>query len=141
MKKWTLLIAALLVFATLMPAGAGEVLGILEIRGIDNLATAVFDLTKAVGQPVAREIVSMGIHAALGTMPGMGIEPNGTIRFFWLPGEEDPGVLAALLPVEQDGSAYLESLGQSGWTTSAQTDDGLMTFLVPAGIMLPCCCR
>ena len=140
MKMWRALFLAL---ATLGAAAAwaGEappVLGILEIRGIDNLAGAVFDLTQATGQPVPREAVTMGIHAALGTMPGMGLQPNGTLRALWLDDGSEQGAAAVLLPVENGGADYLAGLGQAGWTTESETADGILHFAAPAtGASLP----
>ena len=133
MKMWRALFLAL---ATLGAAAvwAGEappVLGILEIRGIDNLAGAVFDLTQATGQPVPRELVTMGIHGALGTMPGLGIQPNGTLRAVWLDDGSDQGAATVLLPVENNGADYLASLGQAGWTSESETADGILHFTAP----------
>lgn len=122
-------------------ARAGEappVLGILEIRGIDNLAGAVFELTQAAGQPVPREVTTMAIYGMLGTMSGMGVQPNGTLRALWLDDGSDQGTAAVLLPVENDGADYLASLGQSGWTSESETADGILHFAPPAsGPSLP----
>ena len=131
------LMAALALCATLSPAKAGQILGVLEIRGIDNLASTVFDLSKAVGQPVPKEMVSLGIYGVLGSMPGMGIEPNGTLRALWLESDAEMGTVAILLPVENDGDAYLASLGQSGWTSLDDTGDGLLHFSAPAQTFIP----
>lgn len=133
MKKWSLLLSALVLCTALLPASAGEVLGVLEIRGIDNLATAAFDLTQATGEPVPRELVTMGLNGALGSPAGVGLEPNGTLRALWMTSAEETGSGAVLLPVQGDGTDYLTALGQSGWTSEEETDDGLMHFTAPAG--------
>lgn len=137
-KKWSLLLlSALLVCLILPAAGAGELLGVLEIRGIDNLAGAVFDLSRAMGEPVPKEMVTMGIHGALGSPAGLGLEPNGTLRALWLSGETPQGGMAVLLPVQEDGTEYLSALGESGWTTESETADGLLHFQAPAGQFSP----
>jgi hypothetical protein len=137
MKKRSRLILSVLVIGLWMaPAHASEVLGLLEIRGIDNLSSAVFDLTKAVGQPLPKEMASIGIHAALGTLPGMGIEPNGTLRAVWLAGG-DKGRLALLLPVANEGAEYLASLGQSGWATGEDGVDDILHLIPGDDAMVP----
>ncbi|MGD9782561.1 MAG: hypothetical protein AB7V14_10480 [Kiritimatiellia bacterium] len=139
MKKTVALFLAMAAIGAAVQAGeAPPVLGILEIRGIDNLAGAVFELTQAAGQPVPREMVTMGIYGALGTMSGMGIQPNGTLRALWLDDGSAQGTATVLLPVENDGADYLASLGQAGWTSASETADGLLHFAPPAsGPSLP----
>ena len=135
-KSKPLLLSALILCASLLPSLAADspaVLGILEIRGLENLSGATFELTKATGQPMAREMVSMLLHGALGTMPGMGLQPNGKVRALWLEGDTEQGSLALLLPVENDGADYLASLGQSGWRNESETADGLQHFVAPKG--------
>jgi hypothetical protein len=137
-NKWnSLLLSALIACASGWRAEAGDVLGVLEIRGIENLAGAVFDLSKAVGQPVPKEMVTMGINGALGSPAGLGLEPNGTLRALWMTGDSPEGSLAILLPVVEDGAEYLSALGESGWTTESETADGLLRFKAPAGQFSP----
>ena len=74
-----LLLGALLLSA---PAAAETpaALGLLEIRGAESLAAAGFELSQAAGQPVPKEMISLGLYGALGTMPGMGLPAEGTVR-------------------------------------------------------------
>lgn len=137
MKKCAFLVVSLLLWAAaLSPATASEILGMAEIRGIDNLSTAAFELTRAVGQPMPKEMVSMGIHAALGTLPGLGIEPNGTLRAVWVEGGMK-GFVFLLLPVANDGADYLASLGQSGWSSLEDSSDDLVHMAPPDNTSLP----
>ena len=129
-----LLLSALVLSASLwsaLAADATTVLGILEIRGLEKLATDAFELSKVAGQPMPREMVSMVLYSALGSMPGMGIQPNGKVRALWLDNDTDEGAVAVLLPVENDGKDYLASLGQSGWKNAEETADGLLHFVAP----------
>ncbi len=138
MKKWNLLLlSAWIVCAGLPAAEAGEVLGVLEVRGIENLAGAVFDLSQATGQPVPKEIVVMGLNSALGSPAGVGLEPNGTLRALWMSGDSPQGSLALQLPVLEDGTEYLSALGQAGWTTEGETGDEILHFKAPAGQSSP----
>lgn len=135
-KSNALLLSVLVLCASLSPALAAEapaVLGILEIRGLENLSGSLFELTRAAGQPMAREMVSLMLHRALGTMPGMGIQPNGKVRAVWLEGDAENGSLALLLPVENDGADYLAALGQAGWKNESETAGGIEHFIPPAG--------
>ena len=134
-KSKALLLSALVLCAAASPALAADapaLLGILEIRGLDNLSGSAFELTKAAGQPMAREMVSMMLHGALGTMPGMGIQPNGKVRAIWMDGDAENGDIALLLPVENEGKEYLAGLGQSGWKNESETADELLHFVPPA---------
>ena len=129
-----LLLSALVLSASLwsaLAADATTVLGILEIRGLEKLATDAFELSKVAGQPMPREMVSMVLYSALGSMPGMGIQPNGKVRALWLDNGTDEGAVAVLLPVENDGKDYLDSLGQSGWKNAEETADGVLHFVAP----------
>jgi hypothetical protein len=135
MKKTVLALASALLLAA--SATAAPPLGILEIRGIDNLAGAVFDLSKTVGQPVPKEMVSLGIYSTLGTMPGMGIQPNGTVRVLWMEDGANPGSVAVLLPVDNDGSDYLASIEQQGWAAEDEMDGGILPYVAPNGSFLP----
>ncbi len=133
-KSKALLLSALVLCAAASPvlaADAPALLGILEIRGLDNLSGSAFELTKAAGQPMAREMVSMMLHGALGTMPGMGIQPNGKVRAIWMDGGAENGDIALLLPVENEGKEYLAGLGQSGWKNESETADELLHFVPP----------
>ncbi len=135
MKKSLLLcLSALLCFAPLSTALAADsdaVLGILEIRGLDTLAASAFELSKAGGQPVPKEMASIILYGALGSMPGMGIQPNGTVRALWLDNGTDKGAVALLLPVENEGADYLAGLGQAGWKNDSETAEGIEHFTAP----------
>lgn len=129
-SKFVLLLSALLCLIILAPAGAG-VLGVLEIRGIDNLGDAVLDLTQAVGQPVPKEMVTMGLHSVLGTPAGVGLVPNGTLRTLWLDNGTSTGTGALVLAVPDDGSAYLAAMEETAWTIESETADGLVHLAAP----------
>lgn len=131
-----LLLTTVLCLAILAPAGAG-VLGVLEIRGIDNLGDAVLELTQAVGDPVPKEVVTMGLHGVLGTPAGVGLVPNGTLRSLWLDNDSPSGSGALVMPVPDDGSAYLAALADAGWTTESETADGLLQLAAPDVQVLP----
>ena len=141
MKKChILLIAAALLVLVGSPAWsveAPQVLGLLEIRGLDNLAASAFELSKATAQPVAREAVSLLLYNVLGTMPGMGISPNGTLRTLLLEDGPDKGSGVLLLPVENEGQDYLTNLGQAGWESASETADGILHFIAPDGAGTP----
>lgn len=131
-SKFALMLSAGLCLAVLSPAGAG-VMGVLEIRGMDNVAGAVLELSQAVGQPVPREVITMGVNGLLGSPAGVGLEPNGTIRALWMDNDTPAGALVLQLPVPDDGSAYLSALADSGWTVESETADGLIHLAAPAG--------
>ncbi len=137
MKKWNaLLLAAVLPCAALAPASAADsplVLGMLEIRGLDSLAAASFELSKAAGNPVSKEMVAMMLYGALGTMPGLGIPAGGTVRAVAFDDGSDSGGVAILLPVENEGADYLTGLGQNGWKNESETADGLLHYVAPDG--------
>ncbi len=136
-KKSAYLMAALLLgTAALSPVAGAEILGMMEIRGIDNLSAAAFELTRTGGKPMPKEIVSLGIHAALGTQPGLGIEPNGTLRAVWAEGGAK-GFAFFLLPVVNGGDDYLASLGQSGWSALDDSTDELVHLAAPGNSFLP----
>jgi len=136
-KKWSVLILSVFVLcAAAWPVSAAEApapLGMLEIRGLDNLAGAAFELSKAAGQPMPKEMMSMMLYGALGTMPGMGIQPEGTLRVLWFAQEGGPGVAALLLPVENNGETLLSNLDQAGWKNESETADGLVRYIAPDG--------
>lgn len=137
MKKWNvLLLSALALCVSLLPALAADapaVLGILEIRGLDSMATSAFELSKVAGSPQPREMITLGMHKLLGTMPGMGIQPNGTVRALWFDNGTDKGGEALLLPVENEGATYLNGLGEAGWKNEAETADDIQHYVAPAG--------
>ena len=138
MRKCSVLALAVLVLClSWLPALAAEeaplVFGILEIRGLDSLAASAFELSKAVGSPTPKEMVSMMLYGMLGSMPGMGIAPDGTVRAIAFENGTDHGGLALLLPVENNGTDYLTNLGQAGWENQAQTADGIEHFIPPEG--------
>jgi hypothetical protein len=131
-----LFLTVLVLCAGLLPALAADspaVLGILEIRGLDSLSASAFEITKAAGQPMPKEMVSMALYGALGTMPGMGIQPNGTVRALWLDTGTETGGTAVLLPVENEGADYLSGLGQAGWKNETETAEGIEHFTPPEG--------
>ena len=136
-----LLSSNLLLGALLLSAPAAEetsaVLGLLEIRGAESLAAAGFELSQAAGLPVPKEMISLRLYGALGTMPGLGIPPEGTIRAMAFRSDQPRGGWAVLLPVANEGADYLESLGQSGWRNEAETADGLLHFIAPPGGRAP----
>lgn len=133
-KSLLLCLCALLCFAplsTALAADSAAVLGILEIRGLDTLAASAFELSKAGGQPVPKEMASMVLYGALGSMPGMGIQPQGTVRALWLDNGTEKGAVALLLPVENEGADYLAGLGQAGWKNDTETAEGIEHFTAP----------
>lgn len=140
MKKWTVwILIVLALFATGRPVAAEDspgVLGLLEIRGLDTLAGATFELSKAAGQPMAKEMVSMILYGALGSMPGLGIPPDGTLRAVAFENGTETGGIGILLPVENGGEDYLANLGQAGWETESETADELLHLTAPAGSAL-----
>ena len=136
-NRLALLLSGLLLCSMAAGNGYGQMLGALEIRGIDNLASAVFDFSKAIGQPVPKEMVSLGLYGALGSMPGMGIEANGTLRAVWFAGDEEFGSVVVVIPVEGNGDNYLASLGQSGWSSEPGSKDGIVKLNAPDGTFLP----
>jgi hypothetical protein len=137
MKKWLALILTIPVLcAAPWPAMAADgpaVLGVLEIRGLDNLADAAFTLSRAANQPTPSEAISLLLYGALGTMPGMGIQPEGKVRVLWLASDTEKGSMALLLPVDNEGTDYLTGLGQAGWKNESETDGGIEHFIPPAG--------
>ena len=142
MKRIPTLLLSILVFAVgLLPAPAADeapaVLGLLEIRGLDALAAAGFELSKAAGNPVPKEMISMGLYGALGTMPGLGIPPESTVRAVLFRSDAPRGGWAVLLPVAGDGADYLKSLGQSGWRSEADAADGILHFSAPPAGQVP----
>ena len=137
MKIWNaLLLAAVLSGLAWSPAWSAEappVLGMLEIRGLDNLAGSAFELSKTTAKPVAREAVALMLYNVLGTMPGMGITPHGSLRVLLLGSDRDQGTVVLLLPVENEGKNYLENLGQAGWESKKETADGILHLTAPDG--------
>ena len=108
MKKWTGLILSVLILGaarlSAQAADAPRVLALLEIRGLDSLAAAAFELSQAAGSPTPKEMVSMVLYGALGTMPGMGIPAEGTVRAVAFENGSDRGGWAILLPVADEGA-------------------------------------
>jgi hypothetical protein len=136
-KKWNVWLSiALVLCASLLPALAEkspEVLGILEIRGLEGLSASASELTRAAGSPMSSEMISMTLHQALGTMPGTGLQPEGTVRALWFENGTEQGGVALLLPVDNEGTNYLASLGQAGWKNDSEPADGIEHFIPPAG--------
>lgn len=133
-----LLSSVLLLGALRVSAPAAEtpaVLGLLEIRGLNALAAAGFELSKAAGNPVPKEMISMGLYGALGTMPGLGIPPESTVRAVAFRSDRPRGGWALLLPVENEGADYFSSLAQNGWKNETETADGIQHFIAPPGIV------
>ena len=137
MKKWTgLILSVLILGAARLPAQAADsplVLGLLEIRGLDSLAASAFELSKAAGSPTPKEMISIVLYGALGTMPGMGIPAEGTVRAVLFDNGSDQGGWAILLPVANEGADYLSGLGQNGWKNESETADGLLHYVAPDG--------
>ena len=137
MKKMNaLVLSALLLAASLLPALAAEtpsLLAVLEIRGLDNLAGSAFELSKAAGQPTPKEALSLLMYGALGTMPGMGIAADGTVRMLWLANGTEQGGAALLLPVAADGPDYLSGLVDAGWTNASAEPVGIQHYIAPEG--------
>lgn len=137
MKKWTVLAFSVASLCVCLPASLANtppaVLGILEIRGLDGLAAAGFELSKAAGNPTPKEALSLMLYGALGTMPGMGIQPEGKVRAFWFENGADQGGTALLLPVENGGADYLANLAQAGWSRESDDDAGVQHFIPPDG--------
>lgn len=132
-----LLLSILILCAFLPPAPAAEeaplVLGLLEIRGLDSLANLGAELSAATGNPTPKEMFSMMLYSALGTTPDAGIPPDSTVRAVAFRAGTAPVAWAVLLPVADDGSAYLAGLAQNGWKNGEETADGLLHFMPPAG--------
>ena len=130
-----LVLSALVLCAAWLPAPAAEdaplVLGVLEIRGLDTLAASAFELSKAAGAPQPKELISMMLYGSLGTLPGMGIPAEATVRAVAFQNGSDQGGLAILLPVENEGADYLSTLGQNGWKNESETPDGLLHYVAP----------
>lgn len=139
MNKWNILLLALVLSVVAFPAWGVDpptVLGVLEVRGLDNLAAAVFELTKAAGQPLAKEAASLTMYGALGSMPGLGISPYEKVRALWLAGESEKGNGIILVPVENEGADYLAGLEQAGWTKESETADGILHYEAPPGAQM-----
>lgn len=135
-KRNVLILIVLALIASWSPAGAADspaVMGILEIRGLDTLAGSVFELSKAAGQPMAKEMVTMILYGALGTMPGLGIQPDGAVRAVAFDNGTEKGGIGILLPVENGGEDYLTNLAQAGWETESETADGILHLTAPEG--------
>ena len=137
MSKCKILILIVLAWTAswlpLAAAEAPEVFGLLEIRGLDTMSASVFELSKAAGQPLAREMVSMVLYGALGTMPGLGIQADGVVRAVVFDNGTETGGVGLLLPVENNGDDYLSNLGQAGWETDAETADEVLHLTAPEG--------
>ena len=133
-----LLLSILILCAFLPPAPAAEeaslVLGLLEIRGLDSLANLGAELSAATGNPTPKEMFSMMLYSALGTTPDAGIPPDSTVRAVAFRAGTAPVAWAVLLPVADDGSAYLAGLARNGWKNGEETADGLLHFMPPAGV-------
>ncbi len=138
MKKWTVRMLCVAVLCVpLAPAVAADappaMLGILEIRGLDGLAAAGFELSKAAGTPTPKEALSLMLYGALGTMPGLGILPEGKVRAYWFENGTAKGGTALALPVENGGEDYLANLVQAGWSREGDAPEGIQHFVPPDG--------
>ncbi|MGD9613382.1 MAG: hypothetical protein AB7V22_10850 [Kiritimatiellia bacterium] len=135
------LLSILLLGAFLLPAAAAEesplVLGLLEIRGLDSLARAGSALSAAAGIPNPPESIALMLHNVLGTMPGGGIPPDGTVRILAFANGTSRGGWAALLPVEDDGSEYLAGLARQGWKNETETADEIQHFIASEAPLVP----
>jgi len=140
MNKWTTLLLTLVVLCvSWMPALAADaptVLGIVEIRGLDSLSASAAELGQAAGQPLPKEMISMMLYGMLGTMPSMGIQPEGTLRAVLFKDEGPEPAMAILLPVEDEGKNYLSGLGAAGWENEAETAEGIQHFIAPTDSQL-----
>lgn len=132
-----LLALALMVLSSAFGADSTPVLGILEVRGLDNLSGSVFELTTAAGRPVPREMVSLGLHGAVGAMPGLGLHPHEKVRVLWIANNTKTGGLVVLLPIENEAAEYFSSLGQTGWKSESETADKLLHFVPAQGSRVP----
>jgi hypothetical protein len=136
-KIWNVLWRFAVVLCLCLPSVQADespsVLGILEIRGLDNVAASAFELSKAAGNPMPKEALSLILYGALGTMPGLGLQPEGNVRALWLDNGTDKGAAAVLLPVENAGTDYLASLGQAGWKDESEAPVGIQHFVAPEG--------
>lgn len=141
MNKWTRSILSVLILCaarlSAQAADSPRVLALVEIRGLDSLAAAAFELSKAAGSPAPKEMVSMALYGALGTMPGMGLPAEGTVRAVAFENGSDRGGWAILLPVADEGADYLAGLGQNGWKNESETADGLLHYVAPDGAAVP----
>jgi len=135
MNKWTTLLLTLVVLCvSWMPALAADaptVLGIVEIRGLDSLSASAAELGQAAGQPLPKEMISMVLYGMLGTMPSMGIQPEGTLRAVLFKDAGPEPAMAILLPVEDEGKSYLSGLAAAGWENAAETAEGILHFVGP----------
>lgn len=113
------------------------VLGMLEIRGLDSLAKAGAELSTAAGTPNTQESISLLLHNVLGTMPGVGIPPDSTVRILSFDNGTSRGGWAALLPVADEGAEYLAELARKDWKNETETADGILHFVAPAIVMEP----
>jgi hypothetical protein len=135
MKKWTTLLLALTVLcASWLPVMAEEtpgVLGIVEIRGLDSLSASAAELALAVGSPLPKEMISLMLYGQLGTMPGMGLQAEGSVRAVLFQGETPAPEMALLLPANNEGADYLAGLAAAGWANEAETAEGIQHFIGP----------
>lgn len=139
MKKFSVLLMAILLVG-ICPTGAqaaGSVLGILEIRGIDNLADSVAAITAAAGNPVPSSVISQALLQGLLTDTGSGLNRLGNARLIWLANDTDAGDIVACLPVVDGGMAYLQSLREAGWANDKDAENGIQHFSAPGPSLIP----
>jgi len=141
MKKWSFLLVTILLVG-ICPTGAQSadaVLGILEVRGIDNLANAAATFTEAVGNPVPGEVISQFLLKGLLSETGAGINRLGNMRLIWLDNDDpNTGEWVVCLPVEDGGADYLKSLGEAGWANDDDGNDGdIQRFTAPDPAPVP----
>ena len=140
MKKWSFLLVTILLVG-ICPTGAQSadaVLGILEVRGIDNLANAAATFTEAVGNPVPGEVISQFLLKGLLSETGAGINRLGNMRLIWLDNDDaNTGEWVVCLPVEDGGADYLKSLGEAGWANHDGDDSDIQRFTAPDPAPVP----
>lgn len=133
-RMMSLALSALILGALIFPALAADspsVLAVLDIRGLDHVAGAAAELSQAVGQPRPKEALSMLLHGALGTLPGLGLASEGTVRVLWLANDAEPGRAALLLPLVADGPDFLAGLVDAGWTNASAEPVGIQHYVPP----------
>lgn len=129
-----LLLTTLLIFTLLLPATApAAVLGIVEVRGINNLADTASEFAEAIQLPFDQDSISEALFGFLQAPEGKGLEPNGTFRLLWLNTNGEENEMAILLPVPDDGSDFIAQLIEAGWTVQSDPDETPLRLDAPPG--------
>jgi hypothetical protein len=108
--------------------GSPTVLGILEIRGLDNLVEAAAELSTALGNPNAKDLYSRVAYRAFGSFPGGGLAGDETIRVVMLSQGLATQTVVLLLPNMAGHPDYLSDWEQMGWVHVSETADGVRHF-------------